>query len=304
MIDLSIIIVSYNSKDFLISCIDSIKRYAGSIKYELIIVDNASSDGSVDEVKKRYKEVILIKNNENLGFGKANNIGIKIAKGEYILLLNSDTFFKKDILAKMVNWMRINPEIGISSCLLRNIDGSIQGNGGYFPTLFKVFAWMFFIEDIPLIGSLIKPFHPMHANIPFFKGDEFFKKVREFDWVSGAFFLIRNKVIKEVGYFDQDYFMYTEEVDYCFRAKKTGWRIVYNPDWYIVHRGGGSSAGGFSIISEFQGIKIFYKKHMSKLNFQFLRLFLKVGALLRIVVMGLIKGKEAIYVYKKAFEVA
>jgi GT2 family glycosyltransferase len=302
-IDVSVIIVSFNTKKLTQETIESVVKNTKGINYELLVIDNDSKDGSVETLRKLTKKLplILIENHDNVGFGYANNQGMKKAKGKYILLLNSDTKVESNVLGDMVNWMDKNPSVGISSCALKNADRSFQGTGGYFPNLFRVFAWMFFLEDIPFLSKIIKPYHPMHANSPFYKGEDLFKKEDNRDWVTGAYFLIRKEAFKDVGYFDKDYFMYVEEVDYCFRAKQKGWQVKYLPKWDIIHYGGASGTSEFAILSEYKGIKIFYSKHYPSWQLPILIFILKLGAFLRIILYGLMKGLNAAKVYAKAF---
>ena len=255
------------------------------------------------KIAKKYP-IRIIANKNNAGFGIANNQGAQIAKGKYILFLNSDTIVKKNVLGEMILWTNKNPKVGVATCALRNLDGSLQGTGGYFPNLFKVFAWMFFLEDIPFVDRLIKPFHPMHPQSPLYKGERFFKKAHQRDWVTGAFLLTRKDIFDEAGRFDEDYFMYTEEVDLCWRIKKKGWQIWFLPKWDITHLGGASSTSEFPILSEYKGVKLFYKKNKPAWQMPLVRLFLKGGAALRVPLFGLIKGKEAVTTYAKAFRAA
>ncbi len=303
--DLSIIITSFNTKKILKDCLDSITKFTKGIDYEIIVVDNASKDGSLELVKKLTKKypLRLIENKDNIGFGPANNQGVKVAKGKYILFLNSDTFIKKNIFKGMISWMDKNPRAGVATCALRNSDGSLQGTGGYFPNLFKVFAWMFFLEDIPFLDRLIKPFHPMHSHSPY-KGENLFKRAHQRDWVTGAFLLTKKEILDDIGVFDEDYFMYTEEVDLCWRIKKKGWQVWFLPKWNITHLGGASSTAEFPILSEFKGIKTFYKKNKPGWQMPVVRFFLKGGAAFRILFFGLLKGKEAAITYAKAFKEA
>ena len=303
-IDLSIIIVSFNTKELLRNCIESVIKNTEKVKYEIIVVDNASKDGSTELVNgfSKINRFKLIENKTNMGFGHANNQGMKECSGKYILLLNSDTLIKNNAIEKMISWMELNPKVGVASCALLNNDGSIQGTGGYFPSLIRVFSWMT-IQDIPFIDNLIKPFHPMRSK-SFRKGDAFFKEEKELDWVTGAFFLIRRKVIDKVGYFDEDYFMYTEEVDYCYRIKMAGWKIYYVPTPSVIHLGGASGIKGDNVLKEFNGIKLFYKKHYPSWQYPLLRLFLKIGALGRVLVFGLIEGGVSAKIYAKAFREA
>jgi GT2 family glycosyltransferase len=204
----------------------------------------------------------------------------------------------------MLGYMEKNPKAGIVSCALKGKDGKFQATGGYFPSLLRVASWMFFLDDIPILDKLIKPFHPMHEKSFFYKGEGFFKKESPRDWVTGAFFLMRRKVLDEVGVLDEDYFMYTEEVDLCFRAKKAGWEVWYLPRWSIVHLGGASSVSEFPIVSEYKGVKTFYKKHMPPWQTPILRILLKKGALLRMILFGLLKGGQWAKIYAKAFRLA
>ncbi len=295
--DISIIIVSYNTERLLKECIESIIKNTKGIKYEIIVVDNNSNDGSVSVAKKL--KVKVIKNRQNMGFTKGNNQGIEVAKGEYILLLNSDTLISDNTLGEVVNYMKVHPEVGIATCALKNSDGSLQGTGGYFPTLLRVFSWMT-IAGVPFVDLIIKPFHPMHEK-SFLRGDGFYKKERDLDWVTGAFLLGRKKVFGESGGLDEDYFMYGEDVDFCFKAKEKGWKVKYLPKFSIIHYGGASSTREFPLLSEYKGIKIFYKKHYPEWQYPILRILLKVGSLIRMLMLGLLEGGESVKIYAKAF---
>jgi len=189
-------------------------------------------------------------------------------------------------MGEMVNYLDIHPEIGIASCMLRSGSGNIQGTGGYFPTLTRVFAWMSFLDDLPFVSDLFKPFHPMHERSPLGANEDFYKSKKQIDWITGAFFLMRKKVFESVGLFDKDYFMYVEEVDYCYRAKQKGWGVWYLPKWSIIHYGGGSSHKDFSVVSEVESLKTFYRKHFPSWQYSILRLILKFGALIRLPLFG------------------
>lgn len=298
--NLSVIVLSYNTKDLLLDCVRSIQKNTKGIDYEIIVVDNASIDGSAQAVAKL--KVKLIRNKENLGFTGGNNQGIKIASGEFVLLLNSDTLISDNVLSDMVNWMKAHPDVGVATCSLRNRDGSLQGTGGYFPTLVRVFSWMT-IQDFPFVDFIIKPFQPMKEK-SFSRNISFYTKERDVDWVTGAFLMTRRKVIEGIGGLDEDFFMYGEDVDFCFRAKEKGWRVKYLPQFSITHFGGASSVREFPFIQEYKSMKIFYKKHYPGWQYPILRFFLKIGALGRIIVLGLLRGKEYAKIYAKAYSVA
>lgn len=303
-LDLSIVIINFNTKKLVSELVSSIYKKTKKINFEVIIVDNASSDGSLSVLRKLAKKSNLdfIENSNNLGFAAGNNIGIKKAKGRYILLLNSDVLITSNSLGDMVNWMDEHADVGISTCMLKNKDGSIQGTGGFFPNLSRVFSWMI-IQDFPFVDNFIKPFHPMKEKSPT-KANSFYEKPRELDWVTGAFFLMRNEVIVNVGDLDEKYFMYTEETDFCFRAKKKGWKVWYVPQFSVIHYGGASGTREFSVLSEYKSIKRFYKKHYPSWQFPVLRLLLKIGALGRIILFAIIEGIDSAKIYAKAFKAA
>ena len=300
--DLSIIIVSFNTKNLLVSCVKSILKYTKEINFEIIVVDNGSKDGSAEATKELGATVI--KNNTNLGFATANNQGFKISNGRYVLFLNSDTEIHDNVLGEIVHWMDITPKVGIATCGLKNKDGSLQATGGYFPTLPRVFSWMT-IQDLPFVDSLIKPFHPYHSKSLFFKGDNFYKTKKELDWVTGAFLLTRHETLEKAGGWDESFFMYVEEVDLCFRVKKLGYKVWFMPEWSITHLGGASSKNReFSLVSEYQGLKKFYKKHFPAWQHPILRIMLKIGALGRMILFGILEGSKSVKIYAKVFRSA
>ncbi len=277
--DLSIIIVNFHTEELTLDCIDSVIKNTRGIKYEIILVDSETT-GKI-KISKNFK---LIKSKTNLGFTGGNNLGMKDAKGKYILLLNSDTLIHDNVLGEMVLWMNGNPKIGISTCALKNKNGSLQTTGGYFPTLLRVFSWMI-IQDLPFVDNFIKPFHP---KINFYNGE------KELDWVTGAFLLTRKEIVDEVGSLDEKYFMYVEDVDFCYRVKQKGFQIIYNPKWSITHFGGASSVKAFPLISEMKNIKKFYEKFYPSWQQLPLKILLKLGCLWRLF---LISPK----IYAKAF---
>lgn len=314
-LDLSIVIVSFNTKNILANCISSIRRHTKGISYEIVVVDNASQDSSVDWIRRQgseFNNLTGILNKQNKGFAKANNQGIKMAQGRYILLLNSDTKLKEDSLSKMINFMEKEKEAGISSCMLLNPDESIQATGGYFPSLMRLFLWSTFLDDLPFIADIFGSYHPHTPK--FLTRSSFYKKAHKQDWVTGAFFLIRKEAVGDIGPLDEKFFMYVEEIDYCFRAKKKGWEVWYVPDTAIIHIGGASSKGDLikfteggvgkeqSIIGEFEGLKRFYKKHYPTWQYPLLASLLKLAALLRFILYGFLKGESgAKRIYAKAF---
>ena len=155
-LDLSIITISFNTREILTDCIKSVIKYTKGITYEIIVVENDSKDGSLERIKeleKKYPEVKLVDAKANIGFGRANNLGAKNAKGEYLLLLNSDTLVFDNAIKESLDAIKKIPNAESFSCKLLNADKSVQASGGHFPTFGNVFAWQFFIDDLPLIGK-------------------------------------------------------------------------------------------------------------------------------------------------------
>lgn len=311
--DLSLIIVNWNTKKLLEQCLASIYRFTKNVDFEVIVVDNGSKDGSPAMVKKKFTKAKLILNKSNLGFTKANNQGIKEAKGKFIMLLNSDTYLIENSLKKLVEKARtiegstlprVEPlKMGGLGTQLLNEDCSIQQSAGFFPHLLQVFWWMSFIDDLPG-GWLLKPFHVDH--------DSFYQKDRQVDWVTGAAMLVPKEVVEEIGGLDENIFMYGEEVDWCYRIKKAGYKVFFTHATKIIHIGRGSqTVGPNSYIGEYQGVLYFYRKYKSRLSLQIVRLLLKMGALLRIIVFGFLNlacrqagRRELAKIYVRVFKMA
>lgn len=292
-LDLSIIVVSYNTKELLRLCVQSVRKFSNGFEYEIIVIDNSSSDGTLAWLSK-LKNIKLISNTNNPGFAKANNQGIGIAHGKYILLLNSDTQLEENSLEKMILWMEERPKVGIASCKFKNPDGGKQATGGFFPTLPRVFLWATFLDDIPQIASIFGSYHP---------SPWWYKKLRYQDWVTGAFLMFRREVLKDVGGLDENIFMYGEDVEFCYRAKNAGWKVAYVPIASIFHIGHASGSSARAILGEYKGLLYFYKKHKSFAALLLVELFLKLGALLRIF-LYLVRGDtKTAGVYAKAIAV-
>ena len=314
-IDVSIVVISFNTKDITIDCLKSVVNFTKDVNYELIVVDNASTDGSdkaIEEFSKKHKNTIFVKKKNNLGFGGGNNVGMERAKGRYILLLNSDTKLHEDSISAMVEWMDANSDAGVATCQLKNIDRSIQATGGKFPTLLRVVGWSLFLDDIPMWSRLFGSYHPHIPSSAF--GDDYYRKSHVQDWITGAFMMIKQEAYESVGGFDSKFFMYTEDVEYSYRFRRQGWKIWYVPITSILHIGGASSSGAgvefsdkvigkeSSVVGEFVGLKLFYKKHFPG-QCGLARIIMKTGAILRIFVFGFLQGQsEARKIYAKAFQ--
>lgn len=301
-IQLSIIIVS-SKLNYLGDCLKTAYSALKNVSNEIIIIDNASPDKIGLQIKSEFPEVKIIRREENGGFGENNNLGMRVAKGKYILLLNDDTkIIDKNIFKEMILWMDAHPKVGLSSCALVNPDlKNYQGSGGYFPNLLRVFAWMTFIDDLPFIDSLIKPYHPMHSGSFLHTNENYFKVEHKQDWVTGAFFFMRKSAMDTAGIFDEDFFLYVEEVELAYRFAEKNWETWYLPKWKTVHYGMATTGSEKATIMEMQNLKLFYSKHMPKWKLPVLTTILKFGALLRILAYLILFRFTTAKIYMKAF---
>ncbi len=293
--DISVVVVNYNTKNSTVACLKSLIKYSSGVKTEIILVDNASSDGSLAAIEKVRPKATIIRNHSNLGFGTANNQGAKIAKGRFILFLNSDTLLFENSLMKILDWMNAHKEADVVACRLVNPDNTLQYSLGHFPDLPRIVCWMGFIDDIPGIKRIFPAFHLEHPK--------WYQKDMPVDWATGAFLMIRKEVFEKTGGFDEKMFMYGEEVEWELRIKKLGFKIFFTPVTSVIHFGQISSnkiSSSFKIISEYKGVLYILKKHYSKLSFILSRLFMRVGALLRLFIFGIIgNNKDARDTYEK-----
>ena len=233
-IPLSIIIVNWNTIDLLEKCLDSIFFTQKNLSFKVIVVDNASTDGSVEMIKKKFPAVFLIENKKNVGFAKANNQALKfIENRKYVLLLNSDTVLLNKTLQKMMEFMDRNPKAGIAAPALRLPDGKFQIVGASKPSLISAFNYFLFLYVLsPKLfkGLFIDQQRLQKIGNPI-----------KIDWVAGTCMLVRKEVIDKAGGLDESYFMYAEDMEWCERIKKIGWDIYYLPYIEIIHHHGASS---------------------------------------------------------------
>lgn len=283
--DLSVILVSYNTKAVTLACLESIFKHSRGFNFEIIVVDNASSDGSPAALKqfKKTHSLRLLLLKKNLGFGRGNNRGAKLARGEYLLLLNTDTLLHDNALKTALDEARAIANLGAYSCRLVNRDGSTQPTGGYFPTLGRILTWQLFLDKLPALNHWWKPIHP---------GKSWYQQRREFDWLTGAFMLIPRQVFARVGGFDKNIFMYVEDTDLCYRLKQLGLKVVYSPTAKITHLGGASGASGSSLVWEARQTLFFVKKHYGLLAAIVADGLIRLGSLLRYLLFGII-NKDA-----------
>lgn len=286
--DLSIIIINYKTKKITADCLETIKKSEDNLKKEVIVVDNGSEDGSVEYLKKKFPQYSVYSSGGNLGFAGGNNFGADKVIGKYIWLLNSDTLIKSNTISTLMK-LAVKNNSAIASCQLLNSNGTIQPQGGYLPDLWRLALWMLFIDDLPLLKNIIKPYHQNLKS--FFQTDQYP------GWLGGTALLIRHDIYKKLNGLDNHIFMYGEDVEFCLRAKQQGIKVDYFSQPQLTHLGQGSGTSRNAILGEYKGLKYIYQKHKPAWQYFALRLLLKVGALLRLIIF---KNR----IYAEAFQLA
>jgi len=254
-VDLSVIIVNWNTRDLLAGCLQSLHDTTRELSFEVWVVDNASSDGSVAMVRERFPQTHIIANSENVGFVRANNQALARCQGRYVLLLNSDTKALPGSLDKAIRFMDSHPRAGLAGVRLLNADGSFQASYTVFPNL-----WREFLILTSLGRRLIRPEYPSHGP----QADKGPRKIA--GYMEGAFLLARREALDEIGGLDERIFMYAEDVDWCYRFFQAGWEVWYLPDAPIVHYGGQSSKKRRSRMEAelYRSRVYFFEKHYGK----------------------------------------
>ena len=271
--DVSIIVVNYNVRDFLENALVSLQKASEGVEVEFFVVDNASDDGSVELVKQKFPNVTVIENRVNLGFAKANNQALHLAKGKLILLINPDTIVQEDTLRVLIKFFDQNQDVGMAGCKILNPDGSLQlACRRSFPT-----PWVAFCKMVGL--SALFPNTKLFGryNLTYLNPDESY----EVDALSGSFMMLRREVYETVGDLDEDFFMYGEDLDWFFRIQRSGWKIYYVHATQIIHyKGESAKRSDFDEIKSFyQAMRLFVQKHLS--HSIALRLLLQIGIALR-----------------------
>ncbi|MCX6375738.1 MAG: glycosyltransferase family 2 protein [Armatimonadetes bacterium] len=222
---LSIVVVNWNTRELLRACIRSIYATLDPISFEVIVVDNASDDGSAEMVSSDFPEVLLVRNDENVGFAAANNIGLRRASGEFVMLLNPDTELCPGSVARMLDFIKSRPDVGMVGPKLVCADGALQINGQRFPT---------FLREVMCLTRLSRVFRRYHdSRLAWCRED--FDINAEVDALAGACMLVRKTVADGVGLLDESFFLYYEDTDWCCRIKKAGWKIWYLGEAVIIH---------------------------------------------------------------------
>lgn len=258
-VDVSVLVVNYNTAHLLADMWASLMAARDRLSLQVVLVDNASRDDSVRRLREEpaYRDVALIENPTNVGFGRANNQAVPLATGRYLLLLNTDAFVSPDTLRKTVDYLDAHPDVGLLGVKLVGRDGELQPSCRYFPTPWNVFLARTGLARLFPRVRMVDDFSWDHAS------------PRECDWVPGCYLLVRREVVEQVGLFDPRYFLYYEEVDFCRRAREAGWKLVFYPHTQVVHLGGESaksdapltSAGRQISALQIESELLYFRKH-------------------------------------------
>jgi GT2 family glycosyltransferase len=259
-LDVSVIIVNWNTCDILRDCLASLYASTSNLTFEVIVVDNASSDGSVDMIKSEFSQVKLIVNAENRGFAAANNKAIAVAKGRYVLLLNSDTIVLDNAPGKVVDFADLHQEAGITGCRVLNEDKTLQPTCFMFPSILNMILWITYLFKLFPRSRFFG-----RERMTWWSRDD----VREVDVLTGCFMLVRREAIEQIGPMDERFFMYFEETDWCYRFRQAGWKVMFTPNAEIVHLGGASSKQVRTcMVNQWRkSMLLYYKKHKSLLAY-------------------------------------
>ncbi|MEI7811045.1 MAG: glycosyltransferase family 2 protein [Ignavibacteria bacterium] len=287
---LSIVIINYNSKSVLINCLRSIVQSNFNFKYEVFIIDNASSE-SIHELEKEFNLFRFIYNQANIGFAGANNIGIKKAAGKYILLLNPDTIVNRHSFQPMINYLDSNPDVGAAGCKIFNSAGEIERSVHSFPSIIKEFVHANeFIKPLLSYNSKLGKVFASNKNLKAFESYWNYDTVKEVDHVTGACMMVKREVIDKAGLLDEAFFIYNEEVEWSLRFKHYGYKTVFLPESNIIHLFGYSTkqkvqkqAVNRLLVERYRGMLYFFQKHYGVIKLCLLRVIILEGFAVRLL---------------------
>lgn len=272
MIDLRFIIISWNTRELLTGCIDSIYKTVKDLSYQIYVVDNGSRDGSVMAVRKQFPQVIVIENQENRGFAAAVNQALEWSGADYSVLLNTDTILQKDAIHILYSFLEQHKDVGVAGARLQKPDGTRQHSYDNYPTLAtelfnkSLLQWLFPGKYPSKKQTVLQPI--------------------EVESVIGACLMIRNEAIKHVGKLDDDYFFFIEETDWCYRMQKAGWKVYHVPNAEVIHLGGQSKkiAPWQSQVEYCRSLYIFFRKNRSSVSYITFRVLYLIKIILNLAI--------------------
>lgn len=281
MNDISIIIVSWNTKKYLEECLTSLSSIDGNLSVQIIVVDNASSDGTPEMIRAQFPSVTLIETGANLGFARGNNVGMKEANGKYVCLINSDVNVPSDCLPKMYRYMEQEPSIGLLGPSMLGGDGIVHRSGMRFPTIWNTFLRATTLDAIFKNSTLFGGY---------LMSDFRFDRTTDMDVLNGWFWMARREALDQVGPLDDRFFMYGEDIDWCKRFHLAGWRVVFYTGAQAVHYGGASSSNApLRFIVEMQRANFqYWKKYHGRASFFFYLLICCIHYVVRATGWGFI----------------
>jgi GT2 family glycosyltransferase len=279
MNDLTIIIVSWNCRGYLADCLRSIDDTGSAVSYSIVVVDNKSDDGTLKMLREDFPRVHLIANAENVGFAVANNQALKASRSRYVMLLNPDTIVHSAGLETLIRFMDDHPPVWAAGPAMLNRDGSPQRTGVRFPNNWNIFCEAFFLDRLFPRSRLFGRHKELYADA---------SVSRPVDYVQGACLIVRSEAVEKVGGFDERYFMYFEETDWCYRMKRAGGHVYFSPDAEVTHFGGGD-VGHYDeerLVHYHRGLLRFYYKHYSWFASAIVRVIVAARSLVRIGIWG------------------
>ena len=293
--DLSIVIVNFNTRRLVCDCLHSIFTNPPRCSFEVFAVDNGSTDGSCEAIAGQFPGVKLIQNECNLGFSEANNQALRLARGDYLMLLNSDTLVLPGSIDRMLQAMAVHSQVGVLGPRLLYPDGRIQGSYGGMPTVFAYFVHLlnmgFLVPDFfwRLLSRTQSTYGLWHADAP-----PVTRELPEDVFVIGACMLIRRACMERVGFLDSEFFLYIDDADYCKRVHDTGWKILFFSDSVIVHLKGGTAGSNHRRnVHAYYGWLYFLRKHRGAAAFASAKLIAVLSLLMRVLVDSFISRQRA-----------
>lgn len=268
MIHSSIILVNYNGSLFLHDCLNSVERFVSSLNTEVIIVDNCSTDNSVEIIKNSFPSVKLICSNRNLGFSRANNLAVKYSKGTHLLFINTDTIMIESTPQILSKYLDRYQDVAVVGSRITFKDASYQLSCGKLPNLLVEFLYR-------IRAVLNNRWHHIFSALY----DRHYSKEQEVGWVTGACLMIRRDVFEKIGGFDESFFMYYEDKDICKQVRDAGFKVIYYPKTSLIHLLGGSSQGIKKSVSTYyrDSQLYYYQKHLGKFQTEILKLYLSLS---------------------------